>query len=178
MSRYCNLIQQVRNSTNTVMVPQNEVRFVTWSSSSGTRVLATEGLNGCTGVGIVSKYAAILGHIAPLPNAYSTRYSNDPGKQNLIALLQTIINMYQGNRHMFNIADCYVVIAIYEGQVALPEHLQYTRGVLRRLGVRIVFKTYNVLSRSTERMPGETSIVIVSNGYGGMPSTYVNDARI
>ena len=59
--------QLVRQLAATVVVGMNEVRFLAFGQD-GKFCLVTEGLNGCSGVTIVSQAAAILAHIPPRPS--------------------------------------------------------------------------------------------------------------
>lgn len=168
-------MSQSQNQSHTIQVPQNGVRIAYWPPHGTTRVLATSGLNGCTALGIISPQAGILAHIAPIPEGQSTATGNDdPGKRNLIRLVQAVIDLYNRNRAYFPEAQSFVVVAMYGGSTALPEHRQTIQAVLQRLGLRYIVKEYNVLAPGTPRSPGETSVAIVSDGTGRMPTIYVN----
>lgn len=164
-----------QNQSYTIQVPQNAVRIAFWPPHGTTRVLATSGLNGCTALGIISLQAGILAHIAPLPEGqFASTGDDDPGKRNLISLVQAVIDLYNQNRAYFPTAQSFVVVAMYGGATALPEHRQTVQAVLQRLGLPCIVKEYNVLNPGTPRSPGETSVAIVSDGLGNMPTIYVN----
>ncbi|KAK1045596.1 hypothetical protein LTR74_018105 [Friedmanniomyces endolithicus] len=164
-----NIIDRVRGLPDTVLVNMNEVKIAFWPPSGPTRVLATEGLNGCTGVGIISRHAGILAHIAPLPPVETWSGLTDPGKQNLILKLQAVINLYNTYRHYFPQAESFVVIAYHLGSVANAEADRVVRAVLGRLGLSITTRLYNVLEAGTDRASGRTAIVIVAAVQGVMP---------
>lgn len=165
----------LQSQSQTVQVLQNAAQIAYWPPYGTTRVLATSGLNGCTALGIVSPLAGILAHIAPLSDGQSaTSDDDDPGKRNLINLVQAVIDLYNQNRAYLAVAQSFVVVAIYGGSTALPEHRQTIQAVLQRLGLPCIVKEYNVLETGTPRAPGETSVVIVSDGLRNMPAVFVN----
>lgn len=73
-------LQGIRGQPETVMVLMNEVRSALWSS---VRYLATEQLNSCTAIAILSNKAIILAHIAP-------RTPEVGGDENMQALIHSI----------------------------------------------------------------------------------------
>ncbi|KAK1087305.1 hypothetical protein LTR33_001125 [Friedmanniomyces endolithicus] len=157
-------MSQFQNQSHTIRVPQNAVQIAYWPPHGTTRVLATSGLNGCTALGIISPQAGILAHIAPIPGGQSATTGNDdPGKRNLIRLVRAVIDLYNRNRTYFPVAQSFVVVAMYGGSTALPEHRQTIQAVLQRLGLSCTVKEYNVLDAGTPRSPGETSVAIVSD---------------
>lgn len=179
MSQQISLIEQVRNRRDTVMVPMNQVKIVYWLPRSTTRVLATEGLNGCTGLGIVSSQAGILARVAPLASTQTTDFGTyDPGKANLVAQVQRVIGLYNGNRAAFANSQSFIVIAVFQGTAALPEHLKTIKAVLERLNLTYVVKMYDVLAPGAAREFGWTLIVITSEGDGTMPDVSVNGSSI
>ncbi|KIX03846.1 uncharacterized protein Z518_07399 [Rhinocladiella mackenziei CBS 650.93] len=169
-----NIIDRVRGRTDTVLVPMNEVGIAFWSSTR--HYLATEGLNGCTGVAIISRTAGILAHIAPLPpNTQSN--NNNSGHENLVRKMQRVITLYNTYRAHFPEGRSCIVAAVYQNAVALPEAVQTITAVLNRLGLPIKITYYNVLESGTARFPGQTSIVIDANA-GGWPKMYVNNQEV
>lgn len=162
--------------SHTIQVAQNSIQIAYWPPHGTTRVLATSGLNGCTALGIVSPQAGILAHIALLPDASALNREQDPGKRNLINLVQAAIDLYTRNRAYFQITQSFIVIAMYAGSTALPEHQRTILAVLQRLGIPCIVKEYNALEPGAPRPPGYTSVSIVSDGAGNMPTVYVNDS--
>lgn len=129
-----NKIDQVRGQPETVLVLQNEVKLASWLPRAPTKWLATEELNGCTGVAIISPHAGILAHIAPVPTLASVSTGrNDPGRENLTAKLQEVIYLYNRFRQFFAANQGHVVAALFGGTQALPEAIRMATGVLYRL---------------------------------------------
>lgn len=174
-----NKIDQVRYEAQTVLVQQNEVKIAFWKPRGQTKWLATEGLNGCTGVAIISPYAGILAHISPVPSmASSSTGRNDPGQENLFAKLQLVISLYNTYKPFFTSSEGYIVAAVFRGTHALPQAIQTARAVLGRIGVQPAVHNYDVLAPGTTRASGQTSIVIEAGALGAMPKIFVNDVAI
>ncbi|CAK1366609.1 hypothetical protein CB0940_09031 [Cercospora beticola] len=159
---------EVRNKSDALMVPMNEVRSGAWSSTL--QFLATEGLNSCTAVAIVSRNGSVLAHIAP-------RTESVPGDDNVRVLMQSVIQHYNSRKQAGLSPDSttsIVLTAVYGGNIALPNQINTIRLVLDRLGLPIVFQQYRVHEIGEHRREGETSI-IVHGRHGRDPRIYVND---
>ncbi|GIZ37909.1 hypothetical protein CKM354_000133800 [Cercospora kikuchii] len=160
-------LQQIRHRSDTFFVPMNEVRSGPWSA--GLQFLATEGLNGCTAVAVMSEYGAILAHIAP-------RTSTRTGDQDVRDLMAEVVCHFGMGRAagLFPDATGIVLAAVHENEVALSDTVRVIKAVFERLGVPVRFGTYRVRGQGEMRARGETSIFI--HGRSGMtPQTYVND---
>lgn len=163
-------LERIRGRNDTLLVPMNEVKSGRWSSSL--QFLATEGLNGCTAVAVMSENAGILAHIAP-------RTIITPGDQNVRLLMQQVINHFNLGRQygLFPPASGIILAAVYEGMVALPEARAVIQAVLDRLGVSIQYEEYHVRKQDQARARGETSFII-HGGNGAKPQMYINDSRL
>ncbi|RVX75977.1 hypothetical protein B0A52_00334 [Exophiala mesophila] len=167
------IIETARDNVNAVLVPMNKVRIAVWDS---TPYLGTEGLNGCTGVAIISKTAGILAHIAPLPpGTYSN--TDDAGHENLVAKMEQMISLYNMHEAHFLEARSCIVAAVHESAVALPEAVATIRTILHHLELPVKVIYYKVLESGTFRMPGQTSIVIDATARG-WPKMYRNNQEV
>ncbi|KAF2216663.1 hypothetical protein CERZMDRAFT_92737 [Cercospora zeae-maydis SCOH1-5] len=107
--------------------------------------MATEGLNGCIAIAILSNKAGILTHVAP-------RTPTANGEQNIRALMQLVIEHYNTRKRQINI----------------------TRAVLARLGLPITSRQYRVREQGENRTAGETSLIIHGRDSED-PHIYIND---
>lgn len=158
-----NLVTRLRRRTDVIWVLMNQAEIAYWPPRGRTHYLATEGLNGCTGVAITSPHAGILAHIAPL------------GNRNFYAIMQSVINLYNEHRQFFPTAQSLIVAAVYNRAPALPDVVETTRRALEHIGLAVRITYYDVLDHGQLRSPGQTSIVIEARGDGSMPTMYVND---
>lgn len=163
-------LQDIRDRGDAILVPMNEVMSCHWGPDQ--QFLATEGLNGCTAIAILSKFAGVLAHVAPMTEVAT-------GDQNTRELLQRVIQAYNtGRQHnVFPPATSVVLAAVYQGNVALPDAVDLIKRVLNRLEIPIMYKEYRVRERRQLRMSGETSIVL--RGQSGCdPEVYINNQRV
>ncbi|KAF2214333.1 hypothetical protein CERZMDRAFT_83049 [Cercospora zeae-maydis SCOH1-5] len=163
-------LQQIRLRHDAVWVPMNQVSSGAWSADL--QFLATEYLNGCTAVAIVSEYGGILAHIAP-------RTSTTTGDQNVRDLMTQVVHHFTTGRNagLFPSATAVVLAAVYENEIALPDAVEFIRRVLERLDLPIRYQKYRVRRQGEARVSGETSFVL--HGRRGMrPGLYVNGTQL
>lgn len=156
-----NLIDLVRGRPDTVTVAMNQVGAAYWANHN---YLVTEGLNGCTGICIVSSWAGILAHIAPY------------GDPNIVAKLQEVINYYNTMRAYFAEPRSLIIAALYEGAEGQPNAVRTATSILNRLNIPMKVEYYQVLEAGSARLNGQTSVVI--DRTSGTPKIYVNNREI
>ncbi|KAL2431444.1 hypothetical protein ABEF95_009027 [Exophiala dermatitidis] len=177
MTHNTNIVDRVRGRADTVLVPMNQVGIALRSPTRPYGYLATEGLNGCTGVAIISSTAGILAHVAPLPPGSTSTTQLASGHQNLVAKIQGMINLYNTHKSHFPQGRSCIVAAVYQNAVALPDAIRTITAVLDRLGLPIKIIYYNVLNAGVARLPGQTSVVIDATAEG-WPKMFVNNQEI
>lgn len=169
-----------RQESEKIIVPMNRVAIAFWPSETSVKYLATGGLNGCTGIVIVSPRAGILAHIAPLPPG-STQQTLDRNPNtsvdNARVLLQAIIDLYQNNRDKFDISQTYVVAGVFNNSPAMPDVIRMIQQLFARLQLPVIWKSYPVLSEGL-RPEGYSSTVVHAKHRGTMPDVYINDRRV
>lgn len=168
----------------TRFVPMNGVGFADWPPESHIQFLVTSGLNGCTGVAIVSPKAGILAHIAPLPLDWTyekLRANPNLGQENLDTRLREISNLLRVHGAKFDPAETYVFAGIYPdpntraptpGQ---PETIRRINQFMSALRLPIIWKSYPVLPTTQSRPDGYSTIVVHAYAQGRMPKVYFND---
>ena len=110
-----------------VEVQMNRVRL---ADLRQTKFCITRHLNGCFAVIIISPYASIVAHIAPLPNPTQNPHAGDHNTQQKMTEVESLYRQYQ---NYFPAATGWVVAAVYLGEVALPSQLDIIRATFDRL---------------------------------------------
>ncbi|KAM3417755.1 hypothetical protein BST61_g5986 [Cercospora zeina] len=170
---------RVRRSPQTVHVTQNDVQMVDWPPVSHVRYLVTAHLNSCTAIAIVSPQAAILAHIAALPDGTTEiRPGTNPGPAHVQSLLNRMMQLYNANRAKFNPAQTFVIAGIWNQQPAMEDGIRLVHRALQSLGLSTTWKNYPVLPPPQPRPEGFTSVVIEATQPGLMPQVDVNSALL
>ena len=155
-------------------VAMNEVRLLLFQST-GKCCIGTSGLNGCTAVIIVSPSAAILAHIPPRPNMDMT--NDEAGNQNVQARMSEVATLFHQYKSYFPpTKTTWVVSALYEGKIALPEQKAIIEKSLRQMGTRFANVTYVVSKPGQPRRPAHGTVFVEFRG--GTPLVYVEDRLI
>ncbi|PPJ59852.1 hypothetical protein CBER1_04938 [Cercospora berteroae] len=169
-----------RQESEKIIVPMNEVEIAHWQPQTPVKYLATGGLNGCTGVAIISLQAGILAHIAPLPPGSTQRtLDRNPNASvdNARALLQDIANLYRANQGKFVASQTYVVAGIFNNSPAMPDVIRMIRQLFASLQLPVIWKSYPVVSEGP-RPEGYSSTVVHAERPGIMPAVYINSQRV
>jgi hypothetical protein len=151
-----------------IEVHMNEIKIAFLSPLHQTRFVITRNLNSSSAVIIISTYACILGHIAPLPE-----FTNDPeaGNNNTKQLMRDMQTLHKQFDIYFPTSQSSVVVAEYQGRVALPEQARIIQETLDEMGIPRDTTTYRVLESSQERDNLKGSVAVVASlSEGRMPS--------
>jgi len=152
----------------------NEVRFVVLQPT-GKRCIGTSDLNGCTVVAIVSPYAAILAHIPSTPDVASP--SPQAGDRNVRAKIDEVAILFHQHTNYFpSQSTTWVVSAVYEGIIALPDQKVIIEEKLQQMGL-VYAQVIYVVKRAGEPRPPAHGTVFV-DARGGSPVVYVDDRRV
>lgn len=141
------------------LVDMNEVRFLPFDRSRRReRCIGTANLNSCTGVVIVCPAGVIMGHIAP----YSDRELENP-MHHVHQMMDMMENYYRTTRGLSfrNVRPhAFLVYAIHEGEVALPDQVDAIQRRIESLGVRNVRQGSYVARMSSDPLgPGDITMV-------------------
>lgn len=163
-------LQKIKARDDVIMVEMDKVKMARWSSKC--QFVATEALNGCTGLAIISPHGCILAHIAP-------RSERNNGDQHLRILMQDVISTFNTGkgRGIFEDSNSIVLAATFQGGTALPDAISVVDAVLQRLKLQVQHVTYPVLSAGEPRSPGQTSMIIRGRK-DQQPLVYVNDTLL
>ncbi|KAL5400595.1 hypothetical protein PMIN03_012244 [Paraphaeosphaeria minitans] len=107
--------------------------------------IGTDGLGSCSVVLVVSPYAALLGHVSPLPDNANP---NDPlaGDNHVRSFMDRLTQYYlQYQQYFPKSPHSWVVCAVYRDSVALPDQQRIMETKLRDVGLKVdISKTYPV----------------------------------
>lgn len=166
---------RLRNSRETVVVLMNEAKIALFPPYSPIKNLITEGLNGCSGIVIISPYAGILAHIPPIPRA-----TTDPtaGMRNVNLVMARVEQMYRENLRYFPTTHTWTVAAMYQSSIALQEQVTAISTVLTRLGLSPRMVTYDVVRPGMTRTPDKGTIIITAIAQGQFPIVMLDGRRL
>lgn len=139
----------------------NGINSARWSSQL--QFLATEGLNSCTAVAVISEWGGILAHVGP-------------GDDNVRNLMQEVVKQYRvGEQHgLFPPAAGVVIAAVYRERLALRDAVTTMRKILEKLGLSVRYEEYRVREQGEARPTGQYSLII--HGRSGLkPQVYFDD---
>jgi len=107
--------------------------------------IGTDGLGSCSVVLIVSPYAALLGHVSPLPDNANP---NDPfaGDNHVRSFMDRLMQYYlQYQQYFPKSPHSWVVCAVHHDRVALPDQQRIMETKLRDVGLNVdISRTYPV----------------------------------
>lgn len=167
-----------------VVVPMGGVQFIAFSETSA---IGTRGLGSCSVALIVSQHGAILAHIPPLPLKLSSppasaqsESASDPyvGDENVRKMMGQVKDLYNHYRsyEYFPSSSTHVVCALYQGAVALPDHLAIMQEAFRQMALDPVTHTYDV--PGNRAIPGQGTVIATSFLDGRLPSVWVEDKLV
>ncbi|KAK3672621.1 hypothetical protein LTR78_007433 [Recurvomyces mirabilis] len=165
--------EAIQNRSDTIVVPMNQAGHCTWDRR---RYLATQQLNGCTALALVSSEAGILVHIAPInPNLHGKDAPGNAELDNARGLLQQVITVYNTYTRMgvFPDPSAITVLAIHEGRVAVPVHIKLIQGILTHLSIPSTVHQYGTKQGGEARSESDNSVV-VEGEKGRPPKLYIN----
>lgn len=170
------LLDQAEQDKRAQSVAMDDVQFAAFSehlSAIGTRDLA-----GCSVVAITSPYGAILAHIPPRPPELPL-VTDDPdaGDRHVQEMMDRIGALYAQHLNYFPAANTYVVCAIYEGKVALPDQKRTIEASVQRmcLGSRPIL----YVTPRNPSIPGQGTVFVDAiNQSGRIPAVYVEDRLV
>ncbi|KZF20272.1 hypothetical protein L228DRAFT_249948 [Xylona heveae TC161] len=156
-------------------VYMDEVKFVLFDPTGPKRSVGTAGLNGCSVVTIISPLAAILAHLPPHPG----RDWHDPyaADRHVEAKMNELINLYRHVREYFRPENTtWVISAMFDGQVALPDQREIIENKLREAGLTSTRSTYMVVDATLFQGPGQGTVFV--DARGGPSIVYVGDRAL
>ncbi|KAH8430015.1 uncharacterized protein LDX57_007686 [Aspergillus melleus] len=168
--------QDALHMQEAVQVYPNRVVAMQFSRTHRMNSIGTSNLNGGLVVLMVSDWAAVLAHIPPLP--YPTR---DPraGLNNVRNRMDDFVDeyyrYYQSLPHSHS--RTYIVVPLYQGRMALPNHRDTAADELNRNGLpqpRIVY--YEVRRGGGGHFASGS--VFIDGRDRGRPEVYVEDRRV
>lgn len=124
-----------RSGATVVEVAMDEVRGIVFGAKS--QCIGTVGLGGCSSVLIVSIYGAILAHIPPRPK------DSDPtdisaGDRHVQVKMNEVVQLYTRFQSYFPTnTQSWVVCAVFQNNLALPDQQQIMCESLECLGLRV-----------------------------------------
>ncbi|KAF3032334.1 hypothetical protein E8E11_000483 [Didymella keratinophila] len=124
--------------------------------------IGTDQLGPCSVVLIASRYATILGHVAPLPPVPDPN-DKDPGSNHVRKFMNAFVKLCRENKQYFpSDTASGVVCAIYDGEVALPDQQRIMHDRLSREGLSVHTST-NYVVPFTAVHPDRGSVFVDSN---------------
>lgn len=163
-----------REDNKLQVVKMNNIGYMRFQSG-GKTFLGTEDLNGCTVVVIVSKDAAILGHISPRPSGQNTsEATGDAHVRSKMQELRTLLGQHlsdfkQGTGGI-------VVYAIYMGKFALTDQKKIIEDQFKSWKLPFKSVSYPVLKPEVLRPPAKGTVLIDAGGEA--PVIWVEDKAV
>jgi len=155
------------------VVAMDEIKFLRFGENEITSI-GTANLNGCSAVMIISAFGAILGHIAPLPDDHFNRLT--AGNDHARSKMDLLESLYTAKkRHFPTGSNSWVVCAMFEGEVGLPEQQKIFEDTLLNLDLPYTFRTYTATATRNRQgtTTGQGTVFIQSNG--NSPLVYIED---
>lgn len=163
------LLVQAEASLRVLVVAMDDVQLAAFNqrlTAIGTRDLA-----GCSVVTITSPYGAILAHIPPLP---SMTGDSNAGDQHVQRMMDRVRALYNQHRNYFPATNTFVVCAVYEGEVALPDQKRIIETNVQQMG--LTFRPVHYVTPRDPLNPGQGTVLVdAMNRSGEMPAVYVED---
>jgi hypothetical protein len=155
------------------VVPMNKVKFLPFTEkpSIGTRDLA-----GCSVVVIASIYGAILAHIPPRPIPNTPGASD--GDRNVARLMAEVESLFNQNKNFFPEADTYSIVAVYGGQIALPDQKEIIESKIGDMGLKPFNGILYVTPRDPTNSAHGTVFVDAYNRGTQKPLVYTEDRLV
>ena len=151
-----------RQSNRLQVVKMNSVEYMRFQPGVKT-FLGTEDLNGCTAVVIVSKDAAILGHISPRPSGQIT--SEATGDAHMRSKMQELRTLLHQHLSDFKQGTGGVVVyALYMGEVALSDQKRIIEDQFKSWKLPFTSVSYPVLKPGEPRSPAKGTVLIDAGG--------------
>lgn len=152
----------------------NNVEYLRFQPG-GKIFLGTEDLNGCTAVVIVSKNAAILGHISPRPSGQSIGQAT--GDAHMRAKMQELPILLSQHLSEFKQGTGGVVVyAIYMGAVALNDQKKLIEDPFKSWKLPFESVSFPVLKPGQPRPPAKGTVLIDAGGEA--PVVWVEDMLV
>ncbi|KAL8928739.1 MAG: hypothetical protein Q9208_001517 [Pyrenodesmia sp. 3 TL-2023] len=164
------------------MVPMNGfdiVRFGEVVGEDQKYAIATQNLNACHAVAIVSKKAAILGHFAPRSPGFPTDFPS--GDQWIAHMVNRFLERVLENKELFEKQGSggIVVVGVYNNSIALPEQVAILMTAIRTaIESKPHTVTYPVLGSLIHRSPNKGMVFIEGSGTGWLPVVWVEDRQV
>ena len=175
------LLQVERLGRLKSLVPINECDSVIFGEE-GKFSLTTKDLTSCHAVAIVSKKAAILAHIAPLPHPKNKSGQNFPSSEAWIKhKLDEVIQRFEDNKvHFENQGSVGVMVfGLWKGKIALPDQVDYIAANIEKVAaVAVTTKSYHVLESEETRSLNKCVVLIEGLAIDHLPRVRVEDNQI
>ena len=161
------------------MVAMNAYDIVCFGNR-GKYSLATENLNSCHAIIIVSKKAAILAHIAPhSPDNIRSQY---PTSALWIShKIDQVVQCFNNNKSNFENQGPggIVVYGILNKEVALPDQLKLILGTIQsKMQISPQGASYKILEAGAPRGPNKGVVLIEGIAANQLPRVWVEDREI
>ena len=160
------------------MVQMNRFEIVRFGEA-GKYCLATNNLNSCHAVVILSKRAAILAHIAPnAPAAIAHQFQS--AEHWIKAKIAEVINCFKSNKSFFENQGPGSVVAygVYRDQPALKDQVTIIAATLKQLVSPIVkIQAYQVLESNQPRGPDKGVVLVEGYKSGAAPVVYIEENK-
>jgi len=161
------------------MVQMDKVDIIRFGEA-GKYCLATDRLNSCHAVAVVSKKAAILAHIAPhAPEHIRHKFSS--ADDYIKTMMTTVINCFKENKKYFDNQGSggIVVYAMHDGKIALPDQVKIVAAAIKMImGLNATPVPYKVLGSKEPRGPNKGVVLIEGQKSGQLPVVWVEDKTV
>jgi hypothetical protein len=154
-----------------IEIPMNGLDSVIFSDKPG---IGTDRLGSCSVVLIVSPSAAIMGHVSPLPDNINHDNPN-AGSEHVTSFMAQVTDLYQQYQKSFGDSSSWVVCAVYQGEIALPEQQAIMKKSLINVGLKVDASQTYIVPFSPD-FPDRGSVFI--DGRGDTVRVYVEDRLV
>ena len=150
--------------------------------------IATDRINSCHAVAIVSRKAAILAHIAPMSPNIPEKGSANPrilyptGDLRIDQKLKEVMQRLKDNRQYFENADpgSVVVYGLRDNQCALPDQVDRIASVVQTIIRRDVKRvSYPIdMSKVDWKMTNKVVVLVQGTVVGQLPNVWVENQKL
>ncbi|KAL8838114.1 MAG: hypothetical protein Q9170_002255 [Blastenia crenularia] len=139
--------------------------------------LATEDLNSCHAVIIVSKKAAVLAHIAPHAPA-EIRHQYPTALHWTQTMIDRVVSCVQANKSHFEDPGSggIVVYGVYQGEIALPDQVKLLAANIEKV-LRLQARPFRYQVPGTPG-PNKGIVIIEGDPMGQSPTLWVEEYKI
>jgi hypothetical protein len=166
------LLARAQAQGRAVVVAMEDVRFLTFNEDFS--AIGAKSLGGCSVVAVVSPQGAILAHIPPLPTVALNPFAGDRNVQRMMDEVRT--RYFQYNQY-FPAAEAFVVCAVHEGKIALPDQKRIIERNLQ--DIDLTCHSIQYVIPNDRKTAGQGTVFVDSlTEAGQLPLIYVEDRLV